>query len=109
MTERIRLVQGDTRPFIRLILKDADGQVINVANAIVRIKFRASGTSTNLFILTCLKPNGGGDGVVVFNFPVDSLNIEPGPYEAEVEIDYGSKDIQTVYDLLKFSIRAQFN
>lgn len=109
MTGRIRLVQGDTRPYIRLTLKDADGNPINVANAVVRIKFRASGATQSLFTIICLQPNGGTDGMVVFSFPAGALNVDPGPYEGEVEIDFGVNDVQTVYDLLKFSVRAQFN
>jgi hypothetical protein len=109
MIEKIKLVQGDTRPYIRMTLRDADGTAINVTNATVRLKFRASGTDTTLFTVTALQPNGGGDGVVVFGFPVGALNVEPGPYEGEVEISFGNNEVQTVYDLLKFTVRAQFN
>lgn len=108
MSDKIKLVQGDTRPYVRVTLKDADGVAINVAAATVRFKFRAAGSTTTLFTVTCTKPNGGSDGVVVFNFPVGGLSVDPGPYEGEIEIDYGSGDIQTVYDLLKFVVRAQF-
>lgn len=109
MTDKIRLVQGDTRPYIRLTLRDADGTAINVADAAVRMKFRAYGTDQTLFTVLALQPNGGSDGVVVFGFPVGALNIDPGPYEAEVEIDFGENEVQTVYDVLKFTVRAQFN
>lgn len=105
---RIRLVQGDTRPFIKATLKDADGTAINVAGSTVKFKFRSAGSTTTLFTVTCGQPNGGGDGLVQFNFPVGALNIEPGLYEGELEVDYGGGDIQTVYDLLKFTVRAQF-
>ena len=109
MSDKIKLVQGDTRPYIRLTLKDADAQIINVTSATVRMKFRAVGTTNTLFTVTALKPQGGGDGVVVFGFPPGALNVEPGLYEGEIEIDFGGGDVQTVYDTLKFTIRAQFN
>jgi hypothetical protein len=109
MTDKIRLVQGDTRPYIRMTLRDADGTAINVTNAMVRLKFRAFGTDNTLFTVLALQPNGGGDGVVVFGFPVGALNVEPGPYEGEVEIDFGDDEVQTVYDVVKFTVRAQFN
>ena len=108
MAEKIKLVQGDTRPYIRATLKDADGTVINVAGATVRFKFRQVGEPATLFTVTCAQPNGGTDGLVVFNFPANALNVEPGAYEGEIEVDYGGGDIQTVYDVLKFSVRAQF-
>lgn len=108
MAEKIKLVQGDTRPYIRATLQDADGTVINVADSTVNFKFRRVGETTTLFTVVCSQPNGGTDGVVVFNFPQDALNVEPGAYEGEIEVDYGGGDIQTVYDMLKFTVRAQF-
>jgi hypothetical protein len=109
MAEKIKLVQGDTRPYIKATLRDADGTAINVQGATVRFKFRASGDATTLFTVVCSKPNNGVDGLVMFNFPTGSLLVDPGNYEGELEIDYGGNDIQTVYDLLKFSVRAQFS
>lgn len=108
MSDKIKLVQGDTRPYIRITLKDADGTAINVSGSTVRFKFRQSGTSGTLFTVVCSQINGGTDGVIVFNFPVGGLDVEPGAYEGEIEVDYGGGDIQTVYDLLKFTVRTQF-
>ena len=108
MAERIKLVQGDTRPYVRVTLKDLDGLPIDVSTADVLFKFRAAGSTTTLFQTPCTKQSGGHDGVVVFSFPSGALNVDPGPYEGEIEIDFGAGDIQTVYDLLKFTVRAQF-
>jgi hypothetical protein len=116
MSTKIKLVQGDTLPYIKLTLTDpATGERINVSDAdvVVRVYFRAAGTTTVLSTLTCQKvlETGGtiaGDtGVVRFNFPVGALNVEPGLYEGEVEVDFDGQ-IQTVYDVLKFNIRSQF-
>jgi hypothetical protein len=52
--------------------------------------------------------NGGRYGQVSFNFTGSTLDVEPGPYEGEVEIDFGG-ELQTVYDVLKFQVRQQFN
>jgi hypothetical protein len=109
MADKIKLVQGDTRPYVRVALKDLDGIPIDVSTATVRFKFRAAGSTTTLFVEDCSKPQGGTDGVVLFNFPPGSLSVPPGPYEGEIEIAYSATDIQTVYDLLKFSVRAQFS
>lgn len=108
MADKIKLVQGDTRPYIRVALKDLDGIPIDVSLATVRFKFRAAGSTATLFVEECSKPNGGTDGVVLFSFPPNGLNVSPGPYEGEIEISYSATDVQTVYDLLKFSVRAQF-
>ena len=107
MAEKIKLVQGDNRPYIKLTLKNPDDTVVDVSSATVNVKFRAVGSTTTLTTITCSKPNGGSDGVVIFNFPGTTLSVEPGAYEGEVEIDFGN-DVATVYDILKFSVRAQF-
>ena len=107
MSEKIKLVQGDNRPYIKLTLTNPDGTIVNVSTATVLVKFRAAGSTTTLTTITCSKPNGGTDGVVMFNFPGTTLSIDPGQYEGEVEINFGG-EFQTVYDVLKFSVRAQF-
>jgi hypothetical protein len=107
MNDRIKLVQGDTLPFVRMTLKHADGEPMDVSAATVRMRFRQRGTTTVLSTLVCTKPNGGIDGVVVFNFAGGILDVDPGYYEGEVEVDYaGTK--QTIYNTLQFQVRAQF-
>jgi len=107
MADKIKLVQGDNRPYIRLSLKNSDNTPVDVSAATVVVKFRAAGTTQTLSTITCSKTNGGTDGVVIFNFPGTTLSVPPGSYEGEVEINFGN-DIATVYDILKFSVRAQF-
>ena len=109
MSDKIRLVAGDTRPWVRVVLKDADGNVLNVAGSTVYFKFRAAGTTATLFTVTCTQPNGGSDGLIAFNFPVGGLNVAAGQYEGELEVAFTSSDVQTVYELLKFTVRDQFN
>lgn len=109
MSSKIKLVSGDTRPYIRITLTDKDGNPINVSDSTttVRVYFRAVGSDTVLSTLICTKPNGGADGVVMFNFPGGALDVDPGPYEGEVEIDFNG-ETQTVYQPLKFAVREQF-
>lgn len=107
MADRIKLVQGDNLPYIKLSLKNADGTPLDVSGATVHVYFRAKETTTVLSTLTCTKPNGGSDGLVVFNFPGTTLSVEPGLYEGEVEVDFGGTK-QTVYDTLQFQVRGQF-
>lgn len=107
MSERIKLVQGDNLPVIRLTLKNADGSPLDVSGATVRVHFRASESDTVLSTLICTAPNGGGDGVVQFNFSGNTLQVDSGLYEGEVEVDFGGLK-QTVYDVLKFNVRQQF-
>jgi len=107
MAQRIRLVQGDILPNLRLTLKNADGTPIDVTTATVNLYFRDRGTTTVLDTLTATKPSGGYDGKVIFAFNANTLDVNPGYYEGEVKIDYGS-GTQTVYETLQFQVRATF-
>lgn len=110
MAERIKLVQGDNLPYITLTLTDSvTGQPLDLSSAstVVRVYFRAAGSSTVLATLVCQKVAGGSSGKVRFNFPDNTLAVAPGPYEGEVEIDFDGEQ-QTIYEVLKFNVRAQF-
>lgn len=109
MTSKIRLVTGDTRPFIQLTLRDKAGNPINLSDVdtSVVVHFRALGSTEIIATITCVKVGGGADGMVLFNFPEGVLDVEPGPYEGEIEIRFGD-DRQTVFDALKFNVREQF-
>jgi hypothetical protein len=109
MTQKIELVTGDNRPYIKLALTAKDGAAIDVSDSTttVVVHFRAAGSDTILSTLPCVKLNGGAAGEVVFNFPGNTLSVEPGAYEGEIEIDFDGEK-QTVYQPLKFKIREQF-
>ena len=110
MAEKIKLVQGDNLPYVKLTLTDPlTGAAINLSSStvVVRVYFRASGSTTILNTIVCEKVSGGTTGQVRFNFANGVLNVEPGLYEGEVEIDFEGQK-QTVYEVLKFSIRSQF-
>jgi hypothetical protein len=110
MADRIKLVQGDNLPYVRLTLTDpADGTAIRIddPDVIVRVYFRAAGSETVLSTILCEKVGDGTTGQVRFNFPDGVLDVEPGPYEGEVEIDFDGQT-QTVYEVLKFNVRSQF-
>lgn len=107
MNDRIKLVRGDTLPYIRLTLKHADGEPMDVSAATVRMYFRKRGTTTVLSTIVATKPLGGADGIVIIKFSGNALNVDPGYYEGEVEVDY-SGERQTIYNTLQFQVRAQF-
>lgn len=109
MASTIKLVQGDNRPYIKLTLTNADGTVVDVSagTTTVVVKLRAVGGTTILSTLSCSKPNGGADGVVMFNFPASTLSVPAGSYEGEIEMSFNG-EIQTIYEKLRFSVREQF-
>jgi hypothetical protein len=109
MSERINLVQGDNRPYIKLTLTGSDGQPIDLsdANTTVAIHFRSVEADEVLTTLSATKLNSGTDGVVIFNFPGNTLEVKPGIYEGEVEIQFGA-ETQTLYERLSFYVREKF-
>lgn len=110
MTEKIKLVQGDTRPaLVCTITDDTTGAPINITGATVHLKFRALGATTLQATLLGTVTNGAA-GQVVF-YPASDpamLQGEAGDYEGEIEITFGDGQIQTVYDTLKFKVREDF-
>lgn len=111
MAERIKLVQGDNYPWITLTLTDSSsGQALNLSsnNITVRVYFRATGSGTVLSTIPCEKVGGGSTGQVRFNFPDGTLDVPAGSYQGEVEVDFGGQT-QTVYEVLKFNVRSQFD
>tara|TARA_R100001530_G_C4283941_1_gene146323 strand:+ start:181 stop:558 length:378 start_codon:yes stop_codon:yes gene_type:complete len=121
--ETINLVSGDTKPEINLTLKDsntaASGQtldpddsatwaVIDITDPTVRLKFRALGSSTILDTITCVKVAPYADGKCYVPWGSTTLDVAAGTYEGEVELTYASGAVLTLYDRLKFKVRADF-
>lgn len=110
MSDKIKLVQGDTRPALVIDLTDENtGQPISITGATCRLKFRAVG-SESLISTIVGSVADGPNGKVVFHWASapDTLLVEPGDYEGEIEITFADNQVQTVYDLLKFKVRADF-
>lgn len=109
MSDRIKLVQGDSRPQLRCTLTDENtGAVINITDTLCNMKFRASGTSVVLDTLAGIIIDGV-NGIVVFAWNPTTLNVPAGDYEGEIEVLFNvDGGIQTVYNLLKFTLREDF-
>ena len=109
-TDVIRLVSGDERPVVIVTLTDdITGGAIDLSNSTttISIKFRAAGTTTVLSTITCSKLSGGTTGQVQFDFTGGVLDVDPGPYEGEIQISFNGQ-VQTVFDVLRFVVRDNF-
>lgn len=109
-TDVIRLVSGDERPVIVLTLTDdTTGAPIDLSavSTTVSLKFRKAGTTTLLSTINCTKLSGGVGGQVQFYFGSGELDVDPGMYEGEVQINFAG-DIQTVFETLRFTVRDNF-
>ena len=109
-TDVIRLVSGDERPVIVLTLTDdVTGVPIDLSaiTTSVIVKFRKAGTTTLLSTIACAKVGSGTTGQVQFYFYNGELDVDPGMYEGEVQINFNG-DIQTVFETLRFTVRDNF-
>lgn len=110
MAEKIKLVQGDTRPAIVCTLTDSStGAAIDITGAVPRLKFRLAG-ETALTATVVGSVTDGAAGKCVF-YPASApemLQGAAGDYEGEIEVTFSDDQVQTVYELLKFKIREDF-
>lgn len=117
MTEKIKLVQGDTRPAIVCYITDENtitdelpaGEPVNITGATPLLKFRAAGaTELTATLLGSVLDGPGGKCVFYPASAPGMLDGEPGDYEGEVEVTFPDGQTQTVYQILKFKMREQF-
>lgn len=109
MSNLIKLVQGDNLPEVTLTLTDAQTTNpidLSASTTTVVVKLRAQGGTTVLSTLACSKVDAV-NGVVKFYFPASTLDVPAGQYQGEIEISFNGQ-ILTVYDLLQFTLRAEF-
>tara|TARA_B100000282_G_scaffold295809_1_gene275933 strand:+ start:518 stop:1192 length:675 start_codon:yes stop_codon:yes gene_type:complete len=109
MAETIKVVQGDELPQIVLTLTDDTANSplnLSLSSTSVFIRFKKRGTTTTLSTISTTKSTDGSDGKVTFNFAGGVLDVDPGEYEGEIVVNYNGT-LQTVYDLLKFRVRAK--
>ena len=105
----IKIVQNDNLPEVTLTLTDrqtGDPIDLSAATTTVVVKFRALGGTTVLSTLTCSKVDPV-NGVVRFGFPGPTLDVPPGQYQGEIEMSFNGQ-ILTAFDLLNFTLRADF-
>jgi hypothetical protein len=105
----IDLVAGDSLPSIALTLTNqTNGQPIDVSGATtVNVLFRQAGTANGTPV-PCTTVSGGADGRIQFALPSTVTSVTPGTYEGSIVIQFNNSQVgqQTVYDVLKFRIRA---
>jgi hypothetical protein len=108
MAEKIRLVQGDTYPQVKVTLTEENsGQAIDLTGATVTLHFRAVGGTTALFSRNgYVNPETAINGEAIFQWQAGDLNVPAGDYEGEIEAVWSTIGArQTVYELLKFKVR----
>lgn len=111
MANKIKLVRNDTLPRLKVTIYDIETQMpVNLQNSLVKMKIREPGADvlkTTLIGTLLGSPESGIDGEVEFAFGPADLDTD-GSYEAEYEVTFSDGRIQTVYDVDKLIIRADF-
>lgn len=124
MSTRIKLVQNDTQPPLVVSLTDHEsGSPIDVSGAAVVLKFREVGLTTlqatlsGTLLAGYIDEDGaintddetlGAGGRVSFAWVSPALEGPAGQYEGEIQITYAGGTIQTIYEVLKFTVREDF-
>ena len=110
MAEKIKLVQGDTRPAIVVTLTDdTTSEAINITGATVVMRFRAVGGTTLQATITGSVTDGSAGQCAFYpSSAPEMLTGDAGDYEGEIEITFEDGQIQTIFELLKFKIREDF-
>ena len=121
-SETLNFVVGDTLPALNLSLKDrnvaASGSTldpnnsatwapIDITGATVRLRLRELGQTTLADTRTCTVVSGA-NGTCTTNFATTTFS-NAGTYEGEIEITHSNGSVQTVYDLVKFKVRDDFD
>jgi len=121
--DTIHVVKGDDKPEINLTLKDANTAAgslvldpndpdtwaaIDISNPTIRVKFRKLGSTTVLDTMTCLKISPYTNGECQMAWNLTTLDVEPGIYEGEIELEYSDGRKFTLFDKLKFKVRDEF-
>ncbi len=121
--DTINLVAGDDKPELNFTLRDsntaATGKTldeddpttwapIDLTNQTIRVKFRSLGGDTVLDTMTCGKSAPYTDGKCFMQWNLTTLDVDAGTYEGEIELEDSSGKKQTIFDKLKFKVRADF-
>lgn len=124
MSTNVKLVRNDTRPRTFSLL-DGNGAALDINGATVLFKLRAAGSSVVKATNPCTLLSGRlmEDGVTVDTTPpyntagaggrvrVDwtpTALDTAGEYQGEFEVTYGDGSVETVYELVKVTIRKDF-
>jgi hypothetical protein len=121
--DTINLVSGDDKPELNFTLRDSNtaaaGKTLDEDDATtwapidltaqtVRVYFRALGGDTILDTMTCGKSAPYTDGKCFMQWNLTTLDVDAGTYEGEIELEDTSGKKLTIFDKLKFKVRADF-
>ena len=121
--DTINLVAGDDKPELNFTLRDsntaASGATLDEDDATtwapidltaetVKVHFRLLGSTSVLDTMTCGKTAPYTSGLCFMQWNATTLDVAAGTYEGEIELEDSAGKKQTIFDKLKFKVRADF-
>jgi hypothetical protein len=121
--DTINLVAGDDKPELNFTLRDSNTAAtgatldeddattwapINLTGQTVRVHFRLLGSSAVLDTITCGLTAPYTSGKCFMQWNPTTLDVDAGTYEGEIEAEDSTGRKQTIFDKLKFKVRADF-
>ena len=121
--DTINLVAGDDKPELNFTLRDsntaASGATLDEDDATtwapidltaetVKVHFRLLGSTSVLDTMTCGKTPPYTSGLCFMQWNATTLDVAAGTYEGEIELEDSAGKKQTIFDKLKFKVRADF-
>ena len=121
--DTIQLISGDDKPDLNFTLRDsstaAEGVTldegdpttwapVDLTGQTVRVSFRALGGTSVLDTMTCGIHQPPTNGECFMQWNPTTLDVAAGTYEGEIEIESSTGRKQTIFDKLKFKVRASF-
>ena len=118
----LKLVVGDTLPELTITLKDSNTAAagktldpedattfapIDITGGEIRVRVREIGTTAVLQTILCTITDAS-NGICAMVFPSTTFS-SGGLYEGEVEFTKAGGGIQTVNELIKFTVRDDFD
>jgi len=110
MSNIIKVVQNDTGPTIVCTITDQiTGNPVGLTGASVVLKIRPVGSTTLQATAPGVVTNGAAGQIAFFPASTPAMFAgTPGSYEGEIVITYANGTVQTVYQTLKFQLKAEF-
>lgn len=107
-----KLVKDDVgNQFKATLTREDDGAAVDLRDATVVMRFRAKGTTSVLATLTSVTVSDEDkeNGIAIFQFASGDLDVAQGEYEGEIEASFTDGSIESVYEILEFYVRADFD
>jgi hypothetical protein len=121
--DTINLVSGDDKPELNFTLRDsntaATGKTldeddpttwkpIDITAETIKVHFRLLGSTAILDTMTCGKTAPYTSGLCFMQWNATTLDVAAGTYEGEIELEDTTGKKYTIFDKLKFKVRADF-